>query len=339
MSLQGRFTAAAKHEAEDGLQLSWDMTIDLEDGSLQVGVPVEHIHGGIRLIGGSSGKQFVSGGEIKVDSLIYQDLQLLDVRGPIWFDRDRLLVGAWVPRDPNGTVPRRLQANVLGGQIMGDAQILFSENTPFSLQADVVEADLQQAATHFAPKLDSIAGKAFAGLELQGDGSGSHTLRGRGQVRLRNADIYELPVMLAMLKLISVKRPDSSAFTDSDIDFRVDGEHVYFDRINFNGDAISLRGNGEVDFQRRLNLKFYTLVGNDQLRTRFLESVLGEASKQILMIQVTGTADQPQVKREAFPGINESLQQLFPELVQPRKQQQPPTRSNFGRVLGTPTAR
>ena len=74
-------------------------------------------------------------------------------------------------------------------------------------------------------------------------------LGGRGTVDLRNADVYELPVMIAMLKILSIRPPDQKAFSKSDADFRIQGEHIYFDKIDFTGDAISLLGKGEMNFQ------------------------------------------------------------------------------------------
>ena len=55
--------------------------------------------------------------------------------------------------------------------------------------------------------------------------------------------------MISMLKILSIKAPDPNAFSQSDIDFHIEGEHVYFDKLDFKGDAISLLGKGEMNFQ------------------------------------------------------------------------------------------
>ena len=73
-------------------------------------------------------------------------------------------------------------------------------------------------------------------------------------IRLSDADVYELPVMLSLLKILSIRPPDQNAFSDAAINYRVEGEHIYFDRIDFHGDAISLRGKGEMDFQSEIAL-------------------------------------------------------------------------------------
>ena len=119
------------------------------------------------------------------------------------------------------------------------------------------------------PGRQQVGGKFSASTQLWGGGE-IHSLRGEGKMRLREADVYQLPVMVALLKVLSVRAPDSTAFTDGDIDYRVEGNHVYLDRINVKGDAVSLLGRGEANLDRQINLNFYTVVGRDELQLPIL---------------------------------------------------------------------
>ena len=85
-----------------------------------------------------------------------------------------------------------------------------------------------------------LRGKMRATVDLWGVGHDVRSLGGRGRVELHDADIYELPVMISLLKILSIREPDRSAFSESDFDFTVEGPRVFFNPINFNGDAISL---------------------------------------------------------------------------------------------------
>ena len=132
-------------------------------------------------------------------------------------------------------------------------------------------------------------------------------------MQLSDADVYEVPLMIALLKILSIRRPDKTAFSSSDIDFRVEHGRVAFERLNFNGDAISLVGNGEMDFQGRINLIFHSMVGRADRSLWGLRVVLGGASQQIMQIHVSGTLQNPETRREPFPGVNHALQQLQPD--------------------------
>ena len=67
-------------------------------------------------------------------------------------------------------------------------------------------------------------------------------MSGRGSVELSDADIYELPLMVSLLKFLSIRAPTLNAFSTATMDFRIEGEHIYLDTVDFNGDAISFNG-------------------------------------------------------------------------------------------------
>ena len=114
--------------------------------------------------------------------------------------------------------------------------------------------------------------------------------------------------MISLLKILSIRPPDQNAFSDATIDYRIEGEHIYFDRIDFHGDAISLRGKGEMDFQSAIRLTFYATVGRGELDLPVIKQVFSGASQQIMLIHVDGTLQNPETRREALPAVNQALQ-------------------------------
>ena len=118
--------------------------------------------------------------------------------------------------------------------------------------------------------------------------------------------------MIALLKILSIRPPDQTAFSTSDIDFRIDGGHVYFDRINFNGDAISLLGYGEMDFQQSIRMTFNAIVGRGDLP--LIKELLSGASQQIMLIHAGGTLQNPEIRNEPFPVVGQALQLLQEDL-------------------------
>ncbi len=156
-------------------------------------------------------------------------------------------------------------------------------------------------------KLD---GKILANIDLHGRRR-ADSLFGSGNIHLSDANVYELPVMVSLLKIIRAKAPDTTAFTECDVAFDVRGEHIVLKRINLNGDAINLMGQGalKLDGQTNpINLQFHTMVGRGNVP--LLSGILSEASQQIMSIEVTGTIDHPITRTQAFPGANQALQQL-----------------------------
>ncbi|NDC64181.1 MAG: hypothetical protein EBZ59_09415, partial [Planctomycetia bacterium] len=153
-------------------------------------------------------------------------------------------------------------------------------------------------------------GRVFGGLEVSGSRAGTHSLVGRGQVRLSDADIYELPLVVALLKMLRVKAPDRNAFTSSRVDFRIEGPRAYLDSIELSGDAISLVGNGEIDFDSNVHMTFRSIMGDAQTQLPALKRALGGASGQFMLIHVDGALSNPEMSSEAFPTLSAALQKL-----------------------------
>jgi hypothetical protein len=48
-----------------------------------------------------------------------------------------------------------------------------------------------------------------------------------------------------------------------------------------------------------------------------LSPILGEVGKQLMLVYVHGTIDNPQTTREALPGVRRAVQEIEEELIEP----------------------
>ena len=90
-----------------------------------------------------------------------------------------------------------------------------------------------------------------------------------------------------------------NAFSNAEASFRIAGQHLFFDKMNFRGDAISLYGTGEMDFNKRVNLSFYTLVGKGDYYIPVIHDVFRGVSKNVMRIRMEGPINQLQIRRES----------------------------------------
>ena len=335
IKLEGVFSAGGamhfgqRHPTEP-LEAGWDLLLQLERANFEAGLPVKHLFGEVRLEGSSLGDQFSSRGKLNIDSLFCKNIQVTQLKGPIWIDTARIALGRNVPpRDRRGESPP-LVGSIYGGRISGDADVLTGADGTFTTRMQLTSANMAALARDLRIGSGNLSGQAYAELILTGSTRGKHTLNGQGTVQLRNANMYELPLVLALLNRISSGKSDNTAFTNSDIGYRVRDGYVYFDRFDLSGDAITLKGKGEMSLQRQLNLDFYTIMGREQFWSPLVRPFLAEAGRQFLQIHVGGTLDNPTTRQEVLPGLNETLQELFPEqdpAAQTNVEEKPPVLS------------
>ena len=192
----------------------------------------------------------------------------------------------------------------------------------------LVDGQLDAWARDTLPSRQNLKGRATVRLEIQGSGRTSNGLAGSGEIHLREANLYELPVMVSMLKLLTIRPPDQTPSAPATSNFRIQGEHVYFDPINFHGDAISLLGGkGEMTSQSDVHLAFAAVVGRGDLPVPVIRNFFTGLSEQFLLIHVDGPLQDPKVWQEAFPGIKQALEKLDADL---RGQGMPPPEADGG---------
>jgi hypothetical protein len=220
--------------------------------------------------------------------------------------------------------PRHASAWCYGGNLLADAHVTLEDTPRFSLQAFVAGGDLQRFCTEAVPGRQNLHGKVTASVDLYGNAAGLHTLSGRGEVRLAEADIYELPVMMRLLKVLKLQPPNTTAFTNSTVQFHVEADHIVMDYIDFSGDVISLVGEGEMNLNTSINLRLNSILGRSENQLPFLTALARTASGQIVEFHVTGTLADPQVAREAFPTLTQAWQKTLQLGMQPTERQQVP---------------
>ena len=316
INLRGALEFEHGSQSPDPPQARWDVVLGVQRGSLDCGLKLENINGEVSLTGAFDGASLRSRGELALDSISCRDRHFSQVLGPLWIDDNQVLLGSLVDRPrgsqaPPGTrQPRPITAKVFGGSVYGDAWIQLGPSPRYGAQATVTDLELAQIMRDLAAGRQNLGGKIQATIDLHGSGRSLNGLGGHGVVRLRQGDVYELPLMVAMLKILSVRRPDKQAFNQCDIEYRISGSHAYLDRIHFSGDAVSLDGKGDVDFSGKLQLDFHAIIGRSTPRLPLVREFMGEASQQIMLIHVGGTLQDPQVRNEALPGVNQAIQTL-----------------------------
>jgi hypothetical protein len=284
----------------------------MNQAEMFLGIPVKNVFGDFKLIGQYDGENVECRGSVDLDSLTIYDAQITNIRGPVWFDNVQALAGGMINQLSTGQSPTpSITGEMFGGVVRLDAAISSDQEGRFVIQTTLADGNLKQLAQEFSPQLEDVQGRTFAALNMQGDASGPHTCRGSGQIHLRDAKIHELPPVMRLLKMLHVKRVDDTAFDSGDIFFAVNGEDVDINRMEFNGDAISLIGNGRLNMDQDLDLDFYSVVGRNRINIPLISELYRRSSQKFMWINVGGTFTNPQMTFEIMPELNDSIRQLF----------------------------
>ena len=310
MNLRGNFQMS-QSQPNAPLGADWDVKLNALRTNMTCGdLLIEDVSGAAHFRGRSLAEKFQSRVELAFDAATYQDFQFTNIRGPLWIDNDQILIGSIVPKAAANDKPRNLTARTYGGSVAADGRVVFSRVPTWSVQASLANADLRRFANDKLPGKQKIEGKAYAEVRLAGTSQGLHTMNGDGKFRIRNGKMYDLPVLLSMLKLLRVREPSTTAFNRADIDFKVRGKHIYMNDIDFKGDAISLFGNGEMNLDGDVRMKLSAVLGREDFDLPLVRQLITNFNQQIMTIHVDGTIDNPKVTNEPFPVLNRAIEQI-----------------------------
>lgn len=288
---------------------SWDVNIGCHQASLRGELPLENVSGGVRVLGQCDGPSCRSYGELAIDSLVWRDVQLTNVHGPFWTDSEFCLLGQ-PATEKLAQPPRRVTADLYGGSLTADVFVQHAGQSRFRADISLGGASLNRISSERFRGPDDLTGTVSGKLALEGAGKSTYTLKGGGELHVVDANIYELPQLVSLLKVLRVRAPNTTAFNSCEMQFEIHGEDVFFRQLDLLGDVVSLYGRGQANFDRQLNLVFYTLVGPGRLPIPVLNTVLSQISEQSLQLKVTGPLENPIVAREALPEVNKILQQI-----------------------------
>ncbi|QDU74902.1 hypothetical protein Pan97_19220 [Bremerella volcania] len=294
------------------VQMNWDMTVHMAGGQIQRGAIINNIYGAIRFEGQSDESGARSFGEFHLDSVTSRGIPLSNVRGPFWIDEAQFLSGIHVPRTEDQP-PRHVTANAFGGVISIDSRMQLAGSQPFQTDVTLANGTVGQMLIDLGQQnRGQTSGRLFGNISLTGSLEGTHTWDGTGSLQLRDANMYQLPLAVAMLNVLNARFPDTNAFNSADIKYRVAGNYVYLDDMRLSGQTLALKGNGEANLDGQISMRFYTEFGNQTFDVPVVRQMIGQASRSLMVIHVGGSVDNPTTEQEIFPMVNETLEQLFP---------------------------
>jgi len=167
----------------------------------------------------------------------------------------------------------------------------------------LVAADLQGFLVDLGESNTQAKGELSIECDLQGELTNTASLGGQGRAWLRKANLYELPAMIKLFRVLSVS-PGQGAFDSADILFGIDGDRLPVHKLVLDGDIVSLRGEGWVNMRRELHFDLSANVGRRSLVGSVFRPLSSSPAATLLQLEVNGTTTEPQIRRRSISLMN-----------------------------------
>jgi hypothetical protein len=300
----------------------WDGEVHLADAAWDTGVSWAQVHGRIACRGRYEGDHLGAVlGAVWLDRAVIADQPLQRILA-----RFRTQPQRPDPQQPGQFQPVALEVHDLRGEwfhgtIGGQARVQLAEPVTFQLWLNAAEVQLEAVAAHYQLSKDAdLKGLAQAQLYVYNrlDASTGHTLlEGAGKIDVPAGRLYNLPILLDLLKVLKLQAPDKTAFEEAHAVFRIRGDRILVEQVDLIGKAICLGGSGEMDIRGEyVQFDFYTI--GSQILARLVHTPVGDLtaflSKNLFRIRLTREGGQLVYKPEAVPLITEPVRRIADRL-------------------------
>lgn len=300
-----------------GMTIYWNASLKMKGAALDLGVPCDDVYGSVT----SEGR--VDRGEVA------------SMLGKAWFDRATVskqpvssVMASYrvVPAQPDPKNPARLQPAALvfrdisgtafGGTLGGQARVELADRGRFQLWMNATGVKLEDLAKHHKLGSGELSGEAQATVLVEttpDPRTGQMVLGGTGQIDVPQGRLYNLPVLLELVKVLKGQTPDGVAFEEAHATFDLKGDRIKVTQLDLLGAAVSLGGSGEMDFTGQdVRFEFYTIWSQTLRRwlTTPLGDVTGLLSGGLFKIELTRVNGELTPKAHMLPAVTDPVRAM-----------------------------
>ncbi len=310
----------------------WDLVLEMMGATLDIGVDWDEVHGSVGTIGRYESTHVGKiVGALDIQRAVIAGQPVTGIKGRFGAHEqkpDPMRIGDYYPVELQFT---DLAGWLFNGTLGGEARVTLSAPVGFNLWLHAADVQLDEVARHFKLGSDSLKGIAQAQLYLNNrinPMTGQTTVEGRGSIDVPTGRMYNLPILIDLLKLLKFETPNKTAFEEAHAVFRIQGDRVKVDQIDLIGRAVCLGGSGEFDTSGNyVKFDFYTIISQVLARLINENTLVGDLtaflSKNLLVYKLTRENGELKYKPVAVPGVTEPAQAVADRL-----------RARFARMLG-----
>jgi hypothetical protein len=192
----------------------------------------------------------------------------------------------------------KIHGTVAGGTLTGNIRIHTGKGASYAVACQLHNAQLatlltSPAATQSARGIQTSTGIVDASLMLNATLGKNPTRQGSGQMVIHQASIYDVPMAMGLMQIVTLRLPVSSDFKHADVRYTIHNNVVRFKPIALSSPGVNLVGEGTLNLKTTsLNLHLLTQSPHGT-RVPLLGLLFGLARSQLLELRVSGTMAHP----------------------------------------------
>ena len=219
-------------------------------------------------------------------------------------------------KEPGGSVMRlsELSAKAHGGRVAGFAEVRLADPLVYGMRLSVEGIkleDLFAGAVKAAPGA-KVKGLLAGTLQLTAATGKKPTRQASGRLRISEAKLDRLPVMLGLMHVVYLSLPGESIFAEGTVTYHLTDDKLVFDEIYLRGAPLSIVGSGVMKMKtEELSMTFLAGAPREMPRIGSLEELLTGIAREIVEVRVSGTVRKPKMQTRPLRSLDRILRDLL----------------------------
>jgi len=315
MRIDGRFDATFEkftyepNAAPGEPMIALDGKVDITDGVADIGVDVAELAGQVDVTFVQRKDQPHAAAKLTLAA------ESLTVMGRHVTDMHASLVSS--EESGNLALPK-IRGRIYDGAVGGYGAVSPKDKT-FRFRLQLSDVDLQQFMAKGkpakpepdAPEDQAMEGVLSAALDVEGAWGEQDAFRARGDVQIREGNMYRLPLALGLLQISHLSLPVNDSFSRATITYHMQKDKVKFERIILESPNVQMAGEGTMNTtSRKLDLTL-TTANPGGIDLGPVTELVNTVRDQFITIRVTGTLDNPKTEVKQLAGITKAWRDVF----------------------------
>ncbi|MDA1164430.1 MAG: hypothetical protein O3B13_15155 [Planctomycetota bacterium] len=329
LNLAGYLELRGTPDPQYPITAAWEIATDLDRGHVNAGLDLTDVSGRIISTGTWDGYEADVEGILDISSLkVFQKYVLHDVRGPFSLKNGIFSVGSREIVSPNKSdrtvdSSEQINAKFVGGVLTINAQATTAAPTEYVARVNLSHGQLKRFAELYMTSRDRLEGVMNGWVTVNGKGSQSKNLTGRGQLQISPAALYQMPIVFQVMNTLTAAPQDNSFFEYGRVDFQIANEQFNFSSIDLVGSPMQLHGTGRAGFDDSLNLRFVSMLPNSRTgKPQVWIPIVSEVAGLVggvtnlvgVVVEVNGTTTDPRTRVIPAKNLDNALKQFVRSL-------------------------
>jgi len=203
----------------------------------------------------------------------------------------------------------------------GSILTLTPGSTRFEGRVNVTKANLAELLKYTSSRDRNMSGYLTGSATIVGMSDKMETLDIIGRGEVTDGYIADIPGLLTVLSLLKFSIPKKEAFHSARAEFYTSNRVIHIQSLVINSPSVTLSGAGTVSFDHKINMELIaaspTETGGVPLLSEAFNFFVGGIQKALIRVRITGTLEEPEVRKEVFQPVKEGVEGVFGVLKSP----------------------